>query len=50
MIGQVAIHRKLLILMYTLWKNNMEFIENYKVGSPDPKIETTQDNSITELL
>ena len=50
MIGQVAIQRKLLILMYTLWKNNMEFIENYKVGSPDPKIETTQDSSITELL
>lgn len=50
MIGQVAIQRKLLVLMYTLWKNDTEFIEDYKVGSPDPKIETTQDSSVTELL
>lgn len=50
MIGQVAIQRKLLILIYTLWKNDTEFIENYKVGSPDPKTETTQDSSIAELL
>ncbi|MVN23540.1 transposase [Mucilaginibacter sp. HMF7410] len=28
MIGQVAIQRKLLALMYTLWKNDTEFIEN----------------------
>lgn len=50
MIGQVAIQRKLLILMYTLWKNDTVFIENYKVGSPEPKTEATQDSSIAELL
>jgi transposase len=50
MIGQVAIQRKLLILIYTLWKNDTEFIENYKVGSPDQKTEATQDSSVTELL
>jgi transposase len=50
MIGQVAIQRKLLILMYTIWKNNTVFIENYKVSSPDPKVEATQDSSVAELL
>ena len=50
MIGQVAIQRKLLILMYTLWKNDTLFIENYKVSSPDPKTETTLDSSEAELL
>lgn len=30
MIGQVAIQRKLLILIYTLWKNNTEFVSGYK--------------------
>jgi len=30
MIGQVAIQRKLLILIYTLWRTNTEFIEGYK--------------------
>jgi len=50
MIGQVAIQRKLLVLIYTLWKNNTEFIENYKSSSLDPKIETTQDSSVAELL
>lgn len=50
MIGQVAIQRKLLILMYTLWKNDTEFIENYQVSSPNLQIEATQDNSIAELL
>jgi transposase len=50
MIGQVAIQRKLLILIYTLWKNDTEFIENYKLGSPDQKTEATQDSSVTELL
>lgn len=37
MIGQVAIQRKLLILLYTLWKNDTEFIENYKLSSPDQR-------------
>ncbi len=46
MIGQVAIQRKLLILIYTLWKNDTQFIENYKVGSPDQKIEATQDSLV----
>lgn len=50
MIGQVAIQRKLLVLIYTLWKNDTEFIENYKGSSPDPKTETTQDSSVAELL
>lgn len=50
MIGQVAVQRKLLVLIYTLWKNNTEFIENYKSSSLDPKIETTQDSSVAELL
>lgn len=35
MIGQVAIQRKLLILIYTLWKNNTEFITGYKKIAPD---------------
>lgn len=30
MIGQVAIQRKLLILIYTLWKNDVEYIEDYQ--------------------
>lgn len=50
MIGQVAIQRKLLVLIYTLWKNNTEFIENYKRSSLNPKTETTQDSSVVELL
>jgi len=50
MVGQVAIQRKLLMLMYTLWKNDTVFIENYKVSSPDPKTETTLDSSEAELL
>jgi len=50
MIGQVAIQRKLLVLIYTLWKNDTEFIENYQRGSLDPKTETTQDSSVAELL
>jgi len=50
MIGQVAIQRKLLILIYTLWKNDDVFIENYKVSSPGPKTGATQDSSVAELL
>lgn len=34
MIGQVAIQRKLLILIYTLWKNDCCFIEGYRKSSP----------------
>ena len=50
MIGQVAIQRKLLILIYTLWKNETEFIEGYKTSSPNSKAGTTQDSSKLELL
>lgn len=50
MIGQMAIQRMLLILMYTIWKNDNVFVENYKVSSPDQKSEATQDNSVAELL
>jgi len=43
MIGQVAIQRKLLILIYTLWKNNTEFIPGYKQVAPEIS-EATQDS------
>ena len=51
MIGQVAIQRKLLILIYTLWKNNTEYDSNYikKVAS-STKDETTQDRILKESL
>jgi transposase len=49
MIAQVAIQRKLLVLMYTLWKKDAVFITSYKASSPSIKAETTQDNSVTEL-
>lgn len=49
MIAQVAIQRKLLILIYTLWKKDSAFIPAYKAGSPNLTIETTQDSSIAEL-
>lgn len=48
MIGQVAIQRKLLSLIFTLWKNNTEFIENYKKVVPT-NAETTLDSSKVEL-
>jgi transposase len=43
MIGQVAIQRKLLVLIYTLWKNNTAFIPNYKVA-PTMNAEATLDS------
>jgi transposase len=49
MIGQVAIQRKLLILIYTLWKNNCCYDENYKKVVP-VKTETTQDSFESKLL
>ncbi len=43
MVGQVAIQRKLLVLVYTLWKKNCPFDE--KINKVVPvKTETTQDN------
>jgi len=50
MIGQVAVQRKLLTLIYTIWKNETEFIEGYKTSSPNSKAGTTQDSSKVELL
>lgn len=49
MIAQVAIQRKLLVLIYTLWKNDTAFIPAYKAGSPNLLAETTQDSPINEL-
>jgi len=49
MIAQVAIQRKLLTLIYTLWKKDTIFIHQYKAGSPNLTIETTQDSSVAEL-
>lgn len=43
MIGQVAIQRKLLVLIYTLWKSNTSFIPNYKVA-PTINAEATLDS------
>jgi len=48
MIGQVAIQRKLLSLIYTLWKNDAVYIEDYKKVVP-AKTETTLDSSKVEL-
>ena len=52
MVGQVAIQRKLLLLIYTLWKNDTVFVSDYKnkVASTDQADEATQDNSVPELL
>ena len=51
MIAQVAIQRKLLALIYTLWKNNSEYIEDYKnkVASTNTA-EATLGSSTGELL
>ncbi|MFA0962629.1 IS110 family transposase [Roseivirga sp. BDSF3-8] len=46
MIGQVAIQRKLLALIYTLWKNDSEYIEGYKKEVASAiKTEATLDSS-----
>lgn len=49
MIGQVAIQRKLLVLIYTLWKTGQPFNENHNESSPIQLNEATQDN-IPEML
>ena len=37
--GYVAVQRKILILIYTLWKNDSEYISNYKTsGNDEPKL------------
>ena len=46
MVGQVAIQRKLLALIYTLWKKDSEYIEGYKKEvAPTIKVEATLDSS-----
>jgi len=46
MVGQVAIQRKLLALIYTLWKNDSQYIEGYKKEvAPAIKTEATLDSS-----
>lgn len=49
MIGQVAIQRKLLALIFTLWKNDTIFEPTYKKVVP-VKPETTQDSLTSKLL
>ena len=44
MIGIVAIQRKLLVLIYTLWKKDEIFIDNYKEIVALEHAEATQDN------
>lgn len=49
MIGQVAIQRKLLALIYTLWKKDTVFDPNYKKVAPEIT-EATQDSLTSKLL
>lgn len=52
MIGYVALQRKLLVLMFVLWKNNTEYIENYeftKRVTPCNQGATQDSNKITSL-
>ena len=48
MVGQVAIQRKLLLLVYTLWKNDAVFRNDYKQSSLEINSEATQDSLIDE--
>jgi len=50
MIGQVAIQRKLLLLIYSLWKTDNVFIPNfYAKKIAQQKSQATQDNSVMQL-
>lgn len=49
MVGQVAIQRKLLILIFTLWRNNTEFISGYKKVASE-KSKATQDSPYQKEL
>lgn len=52
MVGFVALQRKLLTLMFTLWKNDTEYIENYeqsKKVAPCHQEATQDSNRITSL-
>lgn len=44
MIGQVAIQRKLLVLIYTLWKSNSNYIIGYNEVAPAKMAEATLDS------
>jgi transposase len=52
MIGQVAVQRKLLVLMYSLHKNKTYYIEGYSkkniASNPPKEIEATRDSTSTE--
>lgn len=51
MIGQVAVQRKLLILLYTLWRKNEPFNENYiKKDSSTENCEAIQDSATVMAL
>lgn len=44
MVGQVAIQRKLLVLIYSLWKSNSVYIVGYNKVAPIETIEATLDS------
>ena len=44
MIGQVAIQRKLLVLVYTLWKTDSNYITGYNEVASTKKAEATLDS------
>ena len=47
MVGQVALQRKLLALIYTLWMNDSEYIEGYKKEvAPASKAAATLDSAM----
>jgi len=45
MIGVVAIQRKLLILIYTLWNKNEHYIDGHKIKVAPVQAKATLDNS-----
>ncbi|HAC15535.1 MAG TPA: IS110 family transposase [Bacteroidetes bacterium] len=44
MVGQVAVQRKLLVLMYSLYKNGSQYQVGYNKVAPIPMAEATRDN------
>lgn len=44
MVGQVAVQRKLLVLMFSLYKNGTRYQEGYTKVAPTPKAEATLDS------
>lgn len=49
MVGQVAVQRKLLVLMYTIWKTKTPYDPNYKKVAP-AKAGATQDTTSNEMV